>query len=638
MTTNPAAGRTARARRPARFADALLAELEVLRVRLRAAAGQPDGLEVRVTAAEADLADARGQALQPNGLDRVADGFGLSDFERAVLLLAAGPELVGAVADELTAVHGDPCPTFGLALSLLPGAHWNALTPAAPLRRWRLLHPPGAESVTGARLTVDERVLHSLLGADYLEPELAVIARPVCPHPALPDSLSAAADRVTDAWRERRIPLLQGPQPPNLLCVAGVAADRTGLSLYTVSAEDLPAAAPDRDRVLRLMERESVLAGAAWAFDVDAARGEEPRAAVRAICGMDAPVALLGAADPVAGAPEPVAVRVPRLPIPERLAAVRRALAGPAPGAAGSREVETVAGVFDLSLPDLDLAARDAAHGIPLWDACRARSRGRFPGTQVITPRARWEDLVLPEAKIEQLRALVAAVRHRSRVLHEWGFADRSGRGLGTAALFTGPSGTGKTLAAEVIAGELGLDLVVVDLSQVVSKYIGETEKNLGRVFDAAEDGAAVLLFDEADTLFGKRTEVRDSHDRYANLEVGYLLQRIESFRGLALLTTNARSALDQAFLRRLRTVVTFTYPDKAAREALWRRAFPAATPTAGLDPARLATVDLPGGGIAAAALTAAYLGAETGMVDADMVATATRWELAKSGRSFGTS
>ena len=240
---------------------------------------------------------------------------------------------------------------------------------------------------------------------------------------------------------------------------------------------------------------------------------------------------------------------------------------------------------------------------------------------------------MLPPQQLDQLHALVAAVRHRALVLHDWGFAERSTRGLGTTALFTGPSGTGKTLAAEVIAHELGLDLVVIDLSQVVSKYIGETEKHLRRVFDAAEDGAAVLLFDEADTLFGKRSEVRDSHDRYANLEVGYLLQRMESFRGLAILTTNARSTLDQAFTRRLRTIVTFPYPDVAAREALWRGAFPEQTPVRGLDPAALAAVDLPGGGITAIALGAAYLAAaQDSPIEPQHVRTATRWELAKTG------
>jgi SpoVK/Ycf46/Vps4 family AAA+-type ATPase len=195
-------------------------------------------------------------------------------------------------------------------------------------------------------------------------------------------------------------------------------------------------------------------------------------------------------------------------------------------------------------------------------------------------------------------------------------------------------------MAAEVIARDLDLDLVHVDLSQVVSKWIGETEKHLRRVFDAAEDGGAVLLFDEADTLFGKRSQVRDSHDRYANLEVGYLLQRMEAFRGLAILTTNARSALDPAFTRRLASVVTFPYPDPTLREALWHKAFPVQTPLGELDRRRLAAVDVPGGGIAAIALTAAYLAAESGEDDKDVeveeehVRTAARWELAKSGRA----
>ena len=175
-------------------------------------------------------------------------------------------------------------------------------------------------------------------------------------------------------------------------------------------------------------------------------------------------------------------------------------------------------------------------------------------------------------------------MRHRAKVYDEWGFAEQSNRGLGLSALFSGPSGTGKTLAAEILANELRLDLFRIDLSAVVSKYIGETEKNLRRVFDAAEEGGAVLLFDEADALFGKRSEVKDSHDRYANVEVSYLLQRMEAYRGLAILTTNMKEALDPAFLRRLRFVVQFPFPDQAHRAEIWRRIFPAKTPTDELD------------------------------------------------------
>jgi SpoVK/Ycf46/Vps4 family AAA+-type ATPase len=176
-----------------------------------------------------------------------------------------------------------------------------------------------------------------------------------------------------------------------------------------------------------------------------------------------------------------------------------------------------------------------------------------------------------------------------------------------------GPSGTGKTLATEVLADELRLDLYRIDLAAVVSKYIGETEKNLRRVFDAAEESGAILLFDEADALFGKRSEVKDSHDRYANIEVSYLLQRMEAYRGLAILTTNMKSALDSAFLRRIRFVVQFPFPDAAQRAAIWQRIFPAATPTAGLDVGKLARLNLAGGNIRNIALNAAFLAADEG-------------------------
>jgi SpoVK/Ycf46/Vps4 family AAA+-type ATPase len=192
-----------------------------------------------------------------------------------------------------------------------------------------------------------------------------------------------------------------------------------------------------------------------------------------------------------------------------------------------------------------------------------------------------------------------------------WGFARKSERGLGISALFSGASGTGKTLAAEVLAGELRLDLYRIDLSQVVSKYIGETEKNLRQIFDAAEEGGAILFFDEADALFGKRSEVKDSHDRFANIEIAYLLQRMESYRGLAVLATNMKAVLDQAFLRRIRFCVPFPFPTASMRAQIWRRVFPQSTPTEGLDPLKLAQLNVPGGNIRNIAMNAAFLAAE---------------------------
>ena len=249
-----------------------------------------------------------------------------------------------------------------------------------------------------------------------------------------------------------------------------------------------------------------------------------------------------------------------------------------------------------------------------LWDACRIQARPRLESlAQRIKPMTQWDDLVLPETQKDTLRAIVAHVRQRAQVYETWGFAKKSDRGLGISALFSGPSGTGKTTAAEVLALELNLDLYRIDLSSVVSKYIGETEKNLRRVFDAAESGGAILLFDEADALFGKRSEVKDAHDRHANIEVSYLLQRMEAYRGLAILTTNLKNALDSAFMRRIRFVVQFSFPDVQQRAEIWRRAFPEETPTEDIDPEKLAKLSVAGGNIRNIALNAAFLAAESG-------------------------
>ncbi|MER7186811.1 ATP-binding protein, partial [Streptomyces hyaluromycini] len=333
----------------------------------------------------------------------------------------------------------------------------------------------------------------------------------------------------------------------------------------------------------------------------------------------------------------------------DELRTVWRQALGPA--AAGlDRWIDMAAGQFDLDADDVAAVAvvagqvpspADGTAAEPddtrerLWDACRRQARPDLNGlAERIEPRARWEDLVLPATQARVLRQIAAHVRHRLTVWEDWGFAARSGRGLGTAALFSGPSGTGKTLAAEVIAGALRLDLYRIDLSQVVDKYIGETEKNLSRVFDAAEAGGAVLLFDEADALFGKRSEVKDSHDRHANIEVGYLLQRIEAYRGLAVLTTNLKDSLDPAFLRRLRFSVPFPFPDASAREEIWRRVFPEQTPAEGLDPAALARLSVSGGTIRNIALGAAFLAADAGRpVGMDHLLAAARTEYAKLER-----
>jgi SpoVK/Ycf46/Vps4 family AAA+-type ATPase len=267
-----------------------------------------------------------------------------------------------------------------------------------------------------------------------------------------------------------------------------------------------------------------------------------------------------------------------------------------------------------------------------LWDAGRSRSRPRLEDlAQRIDGQAAWDELVLPRKEKSLLSTICTHVSHRAQVYGSWGFGLKGKRGLGISALFAGVSGTGKTMAAEVLANELRLDLYRIDLSSVVSKYIGETEKNLRRVFDAAEEGGAILFFDEADALFGKRSEVKDSHDRYANIEINYLLQRMESYRGLAVLATNMRSAIDPAFLRRIRFVVNFPFPEPPQRAEIWERVFPAATPVKELDIHRLARLSIPGGNIRNIALNAAFLAAGEGSpVRMTHLASAARDEFVK--------
>jgi len=275
-----------------------------------------------------------------------------------------------------------------------------------------------------------------------------------------------------------------------------------------------------------------------------------------------------------------------------------------------------------------------------LWAASLSFTRPALDRlAQRIDARASWDDIVLPAEQAGTLKQLVAQVRQRSRVYDDWGFGERMTRGKGIAALFAGESGTGKTMAAEVIAQDLRLELYRIDLSGVVSKYIGETEKNLRRVFDAAETGGAILLFDEADALFGKRSEVKDSHDRYANVEINYLLQRLEAYRGLAILTTNMKGAIDPSFIRRLRFVVDFPFPGVPDRKRIWSQVFPAATERTDLDLDRLARFTLTGGSIHNAALNAAFLAADAGdPVTMPRVLEAIRGEYRKLARPVSES
>jgi hypothetical protein len=558
----------------------------------------------------------------PPAIDRLAGIFGLSGFEREVLLLCAGVEMDSELAALSGAAQGLPhrAPaSFGLALGLLPEPHWSALTPSRPLRHFRLVEiEASSRGLTAAPLRIDERVLHYLAGVNVVDQRLQSLLLAGASAAWIADEHRAAASRIVHAVEGH-----SGPFPLFHLCgndvqgqedTASLAARQIGLGLFTLRAEELPPVGPDLDQLNILWQREALLLPAALLIQCGQS-GLSPSA--RYLAERLPGLVFLGGREPARLDRPFLRIDVDK-PVPaEQKRLWQKALGPLAENLNGS--LDAVSEQFRLSARAIfstgDLLSESAQPGSrDLWDACRSLSRPRLEDlAQRTIPCANWEDIVLPDLQKQTLRQLASQVRHRMRVHETWGFSAKGCRGLGVNALFTGESGTGKTMAAEVLARELDLDLYRIDLSSVVSKYIGETEKNLRQVFDAAEEGGVLLLFDEADALFGKRSNVKDSHDRYANIEVSYLLQRMEAYHGLAILTTNLKSSMDLAFQRRLRFIVNFPFPNAAQREAIWSRIFPPRTPTRGLDPRRLSQLNVAGGNIRNIALNAAFLAAAEG-------------------------
>ncbi|MCF2150209.1 AAA family ATPase [Desmonostoc muscorum LEGE 12446] len=580
------------------------------------------------------LQEAAAAMPAPSALDRVCKMFSLSSFERDLLLLCAGMELNGDFCKLCASVNGDPqrgYPTLSLALATLPRVHWDAIAPNAPLRHWRLIQVGDAHALTLSPIRIDERILHYLTGIQYLDERLAGIIEPLQEISDLVPSHQELAERVAAVWSQaykiNSLPIVQlcGVETISKRAVAARICQLQGLNLWVMPAQVIPQAPSELDNLIRLWTRETILSRCALLLDCNELDSNDT---VR----LNAIAHFIERANGFLIITSRERMRLPQRlvvsfdvhqpTIKEQGVVWQDALTAIAPQMNG--QVKTLIDQFNLSAATIRAACAEAAGqlaqtpendiGEILWDACRVQARPRLDElAQRIEPSGDWDDLVLPEAQKQILREMAAHVRQRSTVYNNWGFAGKGGRGLGISALFAGASGTGKTLGAEVLAHRLRLDLYRIDLSSVVSKYIGETEKNLRRVFDAAEQGGVILLFDEADALFGKRSEVKDARDRYANIEVSYLLQRMESYPGLAVLTTNLKSAIDTAFLRRIRFVVQFPFPDTAQRAEIWRRVFPANTPTADLDALQLARLNVAGGNIRNIALNAAFLAADAG-------------------------
>jgi hypothetical protein len=585
----------------------------------------------------------------PPALVILSQRLGLSRFEQEVLLLCAAMELDTGIAGLCARAQGDqnrPYPTF--ALVLFDGAAWDVLSPERPLRYWHLLeiNQSGSQPLTVSPLRADERIASFIKGLNYLDDRLAPLLIPLSSaggEVELPLSQQATVNVIVNQLKvsgSQKVPVVQllGPDTASKQMVAWHVAAALGLNMYRMPAELLPSQASELEILARLWERESVLMPISLYLDAHDADGIVSGLVSRSLA-RSSSVIFLDTRDTWPGLDQAAVFEITKPTPAEQASAWAAAL-----GSEARESPVLLAGQFNLNFSTIQqitrkvLAENDEGHNLHdrLWNACLVSTRPRLDVlAQRLDPKATRKDLVLPPGDMEELLNQIAnQVKNRSKVYDQGGFRFKMSRGFGVSVLFAGESGTGKTMAAEVMANELKLNLYRIDLSQVVSKYIGETEKNLQRLFDAAEDGGVILFFDEADSLFGKRSEVKDSRDRYANIEISYLLQRMESFGGLAILATNMKSALDQAFLRRLRFIVDFPHPRSEERKKIWEKVFPLETKTDGLDYDRLARLNLTGGGIHNAALNAAFLAAAKGIpVTMQIVLDAAKTEFRKQGQ-----
>lgn len=590
----------------------------------------------------------------PPALILLARALGLTRFDQQVLALCTAMELDTGTAGLCAKAQNDlnkPFPTFALAFVLFEDPDWNALSPHAPLRHWRLLeiNQPAAQPLTGATLVADERIVNYLKGINYLDDRLTPFFDQMVNEAVvqtLPPSQQLAVDSIIERLKHRNakqgMPVieLQGHDAASKRLIAGRVATTFGLNLQTIDIKTLPGQTGDFETFTRLWQRESMLLPLALYIEVDNVTDNEKSLLKRFLQRSDGIVFLELDDTGIESARNHFSIEINK-PTPEE----QQQLWVQAILDQTSDQPQRLAEQFSFSQSEIkhlaEISVMESSQSKKpfhktLWQSSRIAARaGMEQLAQRIDTKAKWDQLVLPPEQKKLLHQITDQVASRNRVYEDWGFREKMNRGLGINALFSGESGTGKTMAAEVIANSLELDLYRIDLSSVVSKYIGETEKNLRKLFDVAEDSGAILFFDEADALFGKRSEVKDSHDRYANIEINYLLQRMESYRGLAILASNMKSAMDKAFVRRLRFIVDFPFPDIPQRKEIWQKVFPVNAPIdKNLNLSQLAKFSLTGGNIHNIALNAAFLAAqENDVITMPLLLNATRTEYKKLER-----
>jgi SpoVK/Ycf46/Vps4 family AAA+-type ATPase len=601
--------------------------------------------------------------------------FSLTNFELDCILICLAPELdrryerlYAYLQDDVTKRR----PSVDLVLNLLCRTVESKIerrqrfVREAPMIQSKLLHlfedPSQPHStLLGSYLKVDERIVTYLLGSDQVDGRLLAYVNRVNPDLEIEDLIlpSEIKRRVSVLGQESEpcdlIIYLQGPYGSGKEATAEALSRRLRMPLLTVDGTYLMGLAEAEFRsVVELTTREAMLQGGAlyWSgFDKLLAEDKQPLL-VSVLRALDSHRGLIFLGGETVWEPRGelkqstfVRLELPRPTYTERLQLWERVIEQK-----GELDLSILCTKFRFTAGQIRDAAASARHlafwrapqereisMADLYEACRLQCNRKLSSlARKIKPHYKWDDIILPDDRVKQLREICDSVKYRSLVYENWGFERKLSLGKGLNILFAGPPGTGKTMAAEIMAGELGLDLYKTDLSTVVSKYIGETEKNLARIFAEAETSNAILFFDEADALFGKRSEVRDSHDRYANIEVNYLLQKLEEHEGVVILATNFRKNMDEAFVRRLHFTIDFPFPDESDRRRIWEGIWPEETPRhAELDLQSIARrFEVTGGNIRNIALGAAFLAAENGgVVSMRHLLHATRREYQKMGK-----
>jgi SpoVK/Ycf46/Vps4 family AAA+-type ATPase len=586
-------------------------------------------------------------------LEMLRELFDFTPFETDAVLIAMAPEFDLKYEKLFSYLQNDVTrkkPTVDLILNLTCKSKEQKIDERkhfshnSTLIRNFILHLEGTGNPLLERdVKLDDRILGFLLGSDEPDSSLIDFVSLKTPHRSfdeltLPEGVKESLSKLNDLGLDSKsLLLLDGSY--EVLEVAEAVCSKIGASLLVADLEKIR---EDSFEVcVKLLFREAELQRAAVYFDkFDMVSEERKRIFLTEIEGFEGTVFLPTRTEPSLKK-KMIKIFVPSPSYMSRIELWRSLL--------GEFErIDELATKFRFGRNKMKAAIESARSRAllrnpanpsltldDLYEGCKAQS-GSIPFTAKIMPRYTWEDIVLPVDKKEQLREICNYVKHYARVFETWGF-EKHTLGKGLNILFSGPSGTGKTMAAEIIAHELRLDMYKIDLSMVVSKYIGETEKNLNRIFKDAEESNAILFFDEADALFGKRSEVKDSHDRYANIEINYLLQKMEEHEGIAILATNLSENIDDAFLRRMSSVVEFPFPDEEYRLAIWKKIFPKQTPLADVNFAFLSRLKISGGNIKNIALTATFLAAEnSNCVKMEHIVKAAKREFQKIGKTYG--